>query len=216
MCLSSPVTYCQSELPLKETTTLGLGNHGLDSRFSSGKLCGSGTLVDKLYKLDCVLSSELHNVGETAAMAVASCNIDLWHQRLGHLCEQQIKCMVEKRLASGINYQRVVLCIFVKGVLKGKCTGGHLIQWEYVHRKGCNLYTVMYADPCQLSPLEDIKYFVTFIDDFQCCCAIYFLNSEVFNKFNEFEKIPTSPSMGSGMLEYKLSYRLQQLTSLLN
>ena len=28
MCLSSPVTYSQSELPLKEATTLGLENHG--------------------------------------------------------------------------------------------------------------------------------------------------------------------------------------------
>ena len=161
MCLSSPVTYCQSELPLKETTTLGLGNHGLDSRFSSGKLCGSGTLVDKLYKLDCVLSSELHNVGETAAMAVASCNIDLWHQRLGHLCEQQIKCMVEKKLASGIKLPKSCALHFCEGCVEGKMHRGAFNTVGVCSSKRLQL---VHSDVCGPMPAESLGGHQVFCD----------------------------------------------------
>ena len=48
------------------------------------------------------------------------------------------------------------------------------------------------------------KYFVTFIDDYSRCCAVYFMKrkSEAFSKFKEFEaevekKVPT------GFVNYK-------------
>ena len=41
----------------------------------------------------------------------------------------------------------------------------------------------------QTQPLGGAKYFVTFIDDYSRCCAVYFIKhkSEVFQKFKEFE-----------------------------
>ena len=40
------------------------------------------------------------------------------------------------------------------------------------------------------------RYFVSFIDDYSRCCAVYFMNSkaEVFEKFREFEAITTNES----------------------
>ena len=90
--------------------------------------------MDKLSKLDCELSSELHNVEETAAMAVA---IDLWHQRLGHLCEQQIKCMVEKRMASGIKSPKGCVLHFCEGCVEGK------MHWWAFHTVGVKVTTRM-------------------------------------------------------------------------
>ena len=163
-------------------------------RDSSGKLCGSGTLVDKLYKLDCELASELHNVGEKAAMAVASCDMDLWHQRLGHLCEQQIKCMVEKKLASGIKLPKSCALHFCEGCVEGKMHRG---AFHTVGVRSLKRLQLVHSDVCGPMPAESLgghKYFVTFIDDYSRCCAVYFLKqkSEVFNKFKEFEMITTS------------------------
>ena len=38
-------------------------------------------------------------LAECVAVTSESNDIDLWHQRLGHLCEQQMKHMVNKELA---------------------------------------------------------------------------------------------------------------------
>ena len=47
--------------------------------------------MGKLYKLDCKLAIVKHTVEgveQHAALALEDSDIDLWHQRLGHLCEQ--------------------------------------------------------------------------------------------------------------------------------
>jgi len=57
---------------------------------ANGKLCGTGTLTDKLHRVDCKLTSVEHmtnNVEQHAALVSEGTDMDLWHQRLGHLCE---------------------------------------------------------------------------------------------------------------------------------
>jgi len=54
----------------------------------NGKLCGTGTLTDKLYRLNCELAHVKHivkDVEQHAGLASEHTNIDLWYQRLGHL-----------------------------------------------------------------------------------------------------------------------------------
>ena len=48
--------------------------------------------------------------------------------------------------------------------------------------------------PMQTRSSGGQNYFVTFIDDYSRCCAVYFLKqkSEVFDKFKEFEAIVTN------------------------
>ena len=65
-------------------------SHGHSVKFSKtkcwirnhkGKLCALGTLEEKLYHLDC--TTRLVEVASLASSEVRQ--IDLWHQRLGHL-----------------------------------------------------------------------------------------------------------------------------------
>ena len=56
---------------------------------------------------------------------------------------------------------------------------------------------LIHNDVCGSMSVESIvgsKYFVTFIDDYSRCCAVYFTKqkSEVFEKFKEFEAITTN------------------------
>ena len=66
----------------------------------NGKLCGMGTMIDKLYQLDC----EVVPSAEAATLATKSrdSNLDMSHYRLGHANEQTIKNMAYKQLALGI------------------------------------------------------------------------------------------------------------------
>ena len=56
---------------------------------------------------------------------------------------------------------------------------------------------LVHSDVCGPMPTESLgghRYFVTFIDDYTRCCAVYLMKhrSEVLAKFKEFEAITTS------------------------
>ena len=64
-----------------------------------GQLRGMGTMVNKLYQLDCVAEpSEM----ATLASAQQDDRLDTWHYRLGHASEQCVKNMAYGKLATGI------------------------------------------------------------------------------------------------------------------
>ena len=48
--------------------------------------------------------------------------------------------------------------------------------------------------PMSTESIGGKKYFVTFTDDYSCCCSVYFMNhkSEVLEKFKDFEAATTS------------------------
>ena len=61
---------------------------------------------------------------------------------------------------------------------------------------------LVHSDVCGPMSVESFgghKYFVTFIDDYSRCCAVYFLKqkAEVFEKFKEFEANATGNSIGT-------------------
>jgi len=161
---------------------------------SSGKLCGTGSLIDKLYRLDCKLSSELHSTGETAAMTTTSNEMNLWHQRLGHLCEQQMRRMVDKEMVTGVKLPKGCGLFFCVGCVEGKM---HRKPFQPVGVRSSRRLNLVHSDVCGPMLTESHgghKYFVTFIDDYSRCCAVYFLKhrSEVSAKFKEFEAITTN------------------------
>ena len=87
--------------------------------------------MGKLYKLDCELAVVKHTVEDVkqhAALVLEDSNIDLWHQRLGHLCEQQIRQMVKARLATGIKFQKSSSLSFCEGCIEGKIHRNHFHQ----------------------------------------------------------------------------------------
>ena len=74
-----------------------------------------GLLNDKVYELKCEYVIQEH---ERASVASDGERIsDLWHQRLGHVGEQQLKEMVSKEMVRGV---RRLSCYFVRGVWRVK------------------------------------------------------------------------------------------------
>ena len=151
------------------------------------RLCGMGTLEDKLYKLDCeVVQSET----ASAATADEGNDIDVWHFRLGHASEQCVKNTVNEELATGINLPKHAKLSFCEGCVAGKMKRAPFKPVGEIRSK--RKLQLVHSDVCGPMPTDSIggnKYFVTFIDDYSRCCAVYFLKSksEVPDKFKEFE-----------------------------
>ena len=87
---------------------------------ANGKLCGMGSIIDKLYRLNCELATRQHNNKDHAVVTSEGTDMDLWHQRLGLLCEQQLKYMVNKELVTGLNLSKATKLSFCEGCVKGK------------------------------------------------------------------------------------------------
>ena len=155
---------------------------------SSGQLTGMGTMVDKLYQLDCeALCSEQ----ATYATSQTDDITDVWHYRLGHANEQCIKSMANKKLATGIRLPKCAKLSFCEACIAGKMKRQPFRSVGEIRSK--RKLQLIHSDVCGPMPTESIggnAYFVTFIDDFSRCCAVYFLKrkSEVFSKFKEFEQ----------------------------
>ena len=160
-------------------------------RDDNGKLRGIGSLVDKLYQLNCEPVFK-----ENASVASEQSNdFDLWHQRLGHLNGQQLKAIDQKKLATGVKIKRTANLSFCEGCVEGKM---HRKPFKPVGEiRSTRKLQLVHSDVCGPMHTKSIggrKYFVTFIDDYSRCCAVYFLRnkSEVPEKFKEFEAITTN------------------------
>ena len=159
----------------------------------NGILLGTGSLVDKLYYLKCKSVTQ-----ESIAIATGSKvenKVDLWHQRLGHLNEVQLKEMVSQDLVKGVNIPKSTRISFCEKCVEGKMSKKpfkSVGEIRSVRKLQC-----VHSDVCGPMPTHSIggnRYFVTFIDDYSRCCKVYFMKnkSEVFNKFKEFELITTN------------------------
>ena len=113
----------------------------------SRKLCGMGTVVDKLYELDCdMVSSEKAATVSTQPQANT---IDTWHLRLGHASEQCIKNMAQKNLAAGIRLPKGATLSFCEGCVAGKMKHKSFKPVGEIRSK--RRYTVTSVDQCLLS-----------------------------------------------------------------
>ena len=79
--------------------------------------------------------------------------MDLWHQRLGHLCEQQLKYMVNKELVTGLNLSKATKLSFCEGCVKGKmCRSPFKLVGVRLTRK----LQLVHSDMCGLMPTESL------------------------------------------------------------
>ena len=91
---------------------------------------------------------------------------DLWHQRFGHLSNNNLRLLRDQKLVSGMDFQSVKESDFCEGCAhgkqkrasfpKGQATRASKIL-QIVHSDGCG--------PMQENSLDGSRYFVTFIDD---------------------------------------------------
>ena len=85
-------------------------------RDRNGKLRGMGSLVDKIYHLNCEPATK----EEVSAALEERSDADLWYQRLGHLNKQQLMKIVDKELVSGMTINGNAQLSFCEGCVQGK------------------------------------------------------------------------------------------------
>jgi len=118
-------------------------------RDTKGNLCGTGSLINKLYNQDCKLAAKEHLRKEHAALVSENTDLDLWHQRMGHLCEQQLRQMINKGLVTGNKFQKALGYPLVKDVLRVRCIDHLFNQWECTNAGNYTYYIVMYVVLCR-------------------------------------------------------------------
>ena len=150
-----------------------------------GKLHGMGSLVDKIYQIDCQVAITTDTAYISAESSQSS---DLWHQCLGHVHELRLKKCLENESVQGINIKKMTELSFCKGCLAGKMCRkpSSTNRLQLVHSDVCS--------PMHMPLIGGAKYFVTFIDNYTRCCAVHFKRhkSEALEKFIEFEASVTN------------------------
>ncbi len=122
-------------------------------------------------------------------------NIDLWHQRLGHLIFQQLRVLVDQELACGIKLPESAKLSFCEGCVEGKMQRKPFKSLTYHQsRRKLGLVHSDVCGPLQVESVGGSRYFVMFVDDFTRFISIYFIKSkaEVFEKFKLFEVMMSS------------------------
>ena len=165
-------------------------------RRKSGRLDGMGSLVGKLYQLDC---ESVPGSKEQASQACVIDGVDLWHQRLGHPSESRLNDIVRKELVAGVKLPKASKVSFCQGCVEGKMSRKPFKTRSSESGRSTRKLEIVHSDVCGPMSSESLggrRYFVTFIDDFSRCCKVYFLKhkSEVFQKFKEFEAKVTNQS----------------------
>ena len=98
--------------------TVKFGNTKCWIRDRKESLQGMGLITDKVYELDCEPIVQEHEYASKASEGEESA--DLWHQRLGHLGEQQLKEMMSKEMVRGMKIPKSAQLIFCEGCVGGK------------------------------------------------------------------------------------------------
>ena len=158
-----------------------------------GKLLGMGSLVKKLYYLDCRTITQ-EQVAVASGSQIGN-EADLWHRRLGHLNECQLKEMVSRNLVKGVKIPKSTGMMFCEKCVEGKMSRRNFKSVGEI--RSMRKLQRVHSDVCGPMPTESIggkRYYVTFIDDYSRCCKVYFIRnkSEVFDKFKEFELCTTN------------------------
>ena len=172
------VQFCEGKLKILDQT---------------GKVCGQGIKRDRLFLLDCQVKIPKGQINFAEEVLISNAKVpvdlNLWHQRLGHVNELQLRETIKKGQICNVKISDNDLLKFCDGYVEAKMSRkpnkpvGE-IQSEYPGQ-------LFHSDLC--GPMSESiggsKYFVTFIDDFSRWVKISFLREkkEAMVKFKEFE-----------------------------
>ena len=175
----------------KKGNTIKFGQSRCWIRGSKGTLQGMGSLAGKLYHLKCNAITGKEN-GTVVSEDLPE--VDLWHQRLGHLNRQQLNTLVDRDLVSGIKLSTASKLSFCEGCVDGKMQRKPFKT--VTHQQSKRKLELIHSDVCGPLQVESIggsRYFVTFIDDYSRCVSVFFIKhkTEVFEKFKLFETMVT-------------------------
>ena len=109
--------------------------------------------------------------------------------------ESRLKKCVQNKFVQGIDVDEITELSFCEGCLAGKmCRKPFPTVGEIRSTRKLQLVHSDICGPMQTQSIGGAKYFVTFIDNYTRCCAVYFMKckSEVLDKFKEFEVTTTN------------------------
>ncbi len=157
-----------------------------------GQLKARGTLLGKLYYLDCKSTRSTESAQSTQQVQA-----DLWHQLFRHLNEWQLKELAQKNLTTGGKLPKQMNFLCCKSCTQGKLSKQLIKPIGQIHSK--EKLELVHSDMCgpfQMQSIAGSKYLVTFIDNYSCCVHVAFMHhkSEVLEKFNVFEALVTNDS----------------------
>ncbi len=122
--------------------------------------------------------------------ANSTSDMQLWHQRFGHLGVDNLKLLSDKRLVDGLKLGKSDVSNIrnCQNCAQGKQTRSPFLEST---RRSTELLEIVHSDVCgplQTDSIGGSRYFVTFIDDKSRMVVVYFLKNknEVLPKFQEF------------------------------
>ena len=143
---------------------------------SKGRVRAKGALVGRMFHLDC------QPIINTAAVTG-----DIWHQRLAHVNNTTLTTISRDKDNCIPNIDKSELT-FCEGCVEGKMARQPFHPVGEIRSK--RPLELVHTDVCTMDSesLGGSKYFVTFIDDYSRCCAVFFMKhkSEVPEKFKQF------------------------------
>lgn len=152
-----------------------------------GKLITTGSSKNHIWYVDCLKNY-------VCAVLKTKCDVDLRHQRLGHVHVKRLRQAVNNDLIIGVDSVSGDDS-FCEACVQGKQTRkpfGSATNVQTTQKLQLNHSDV--CGPMSTPSLGGSRYFVTFTDDYTCCSRVYFLKwkSEVLEKFKEFKSEATN------------------------
>ncbi|GJW94200.1 gag-pol polyprotein [Tanacetum coccineum] len=108
-----------------------------------------------------------------------------WHQKLGHMSEQGMKILVERKLIPGLTKVSLPFCEYC--VISKQ----HRLKFKASNSRSVSVLELVHSDVWQ-APVQSLggaKYFVSFIDDYSRRCWVYPIKkkSDVFEVFKVYK-----------------------------
>jgi gag-polypeptide of LTR copia-type/Integrase core domain/GAG-pre-integrase domain/Zinc knuckle len=162
--------------------------HGVEIRNAENEVIAKGTKEDGLWSLSNKTSMEAH-------MAKENSDLDLWHERFGHLGEANLKLLKEKNMVNGFHpsASKLMPCF---GCSEGKQTRLPSSKREQESTAILDLVHTDICGPISPTSIGGSRYFITFTDDFSRKCWTYCLKTkdEALDKFKVFTNLVETKS----------------------
>ena len=126
---------------------------------------------------------------QEVSIAEITSDLELWHQRLGHVNQETIKTMSSKDIIKDLHVEKDSKIDFCES-----CTLGKQTREQFPKTGGTRaeeLLEIIHSDVCGPMPVRSLggnRYFVTFIDDLSRYGAVYFIKekNQVLSCFKEY------------------------------
>ena len=155
---------------------------GVIVRTMSGSVAATGQFRNNMYILNAT------SISEPSTHVASIDETELWHKRLGHPNDQVMKVLIDKKAVSGIKMSSVNKLDMCNACIEGKMTRKPFPRSETQSDCALDLIHSDVCGPMKVASFGGRRYFVTFLDDYTHCVAVYIITkkSEVLSKFIEF------------------------------